>query len=221
MNKNKNKNKLTAFTLAETIITMAILGVIAALTIPGLTMSMQKSEHVSGMKKAYSTLSQAISKMNFENDIANYTKFWLTDDEFWKTFLKQLRTMDVCANGQQGCFTDEPIKTLNGTNLGTYNGKNYTVRTVDGYSYQYTPGNVQASTYGIEEKDAQKALGLFLVDVNGNRRPNTLGRDMYYFIYVEEKGIIPAGFYNHSDCQKDGNGYTCAGRLMKEIKMKY
>lgn len=218
---NKNKNKQIAFTLAEALITMTILGVIAALTIPGLTMSMQKSEHVSGMRKAYSTLTQAVSKMNFANDLANYTKFWDNDNTFWREFTKQLNTMKVCANNESGCFTKNQIKKLDGSSLGVIDGKNYTVRTADGYCYQYTPGVVDASTYGIEEKDAQKSLGTFLVDVNADGNPNTIGRDLYYFIYVEEKGVIPAGFYDHTNCNKGSSGYTCAGRLMKEIKMKY
>jgi len=218
---NKQKRKIKAFTLAETIITMAILGVIAAMTIPGLSMSMQKSEHVSGMKKAYSTIAQATTKMNFANDLANFTKFWTNDDVYWQEFTKQLNTMKICNNNESGCFTKLEIKKLNGSSAGIFDGKNYTVRTTDGYCYQYTPGVVEAATYGIEEKDAQKALGTFLVDVNGERNPNTIGRDLYFFIYVEDKGIVPAGFFDHSTCNKDNTGYSCAGRLMKELKMKY
>lgn len=216
-----NKNVEKAFTLAEALITLAILGVIAALTIPGLIMSMQKSEHVSGMKKAYATLAQAINKMNVANDCANYIKFWDNDNTFWQEFTKQLNTMKICNNNESGCFTKVEIKKLNGGSEGVIDGKNYTVRTTDGYCYQYTPGLVQASVYGIEEKDAEKVLGTFLVDVNGDGNPNTLGRDLYFFVYVEDKGIVPAGFYQHSNCNKSGTGYSCAGRLLKESKMKY
>lgn len=218
---NNIKQFKSAFTLTETLLTMAILGVIAAMTIPGLTMSMQKSEHVSGMKKAYSTLAQATNKMNFANDLANYTKFWDNDNIFWKELTKQLNTMKICNNNESGCFTKKEIKKLDGSSAGVIDGKNYTVRTTDGYCYQYTPGAVEATTYGIEEKDAQKALGTFLVDINGDGNPNTIGRDLYYFIYVEDKGIVPAGFFDHSSCKKDNSGYACAGRLMKETKMKY
>lgn len=216
-----NYKELRAFTLAETFITLSILGVIAALTIPAINLYIQKSEYSSGMKKAYATLTNAIAQMNFENQVAGYPKYWTDDNVFWADLSKQLRTMNICSNGQMGCFTELPLKALNGTNIGTYDGKNYTLRTADGYSYQYTPGAITANTYGIEEKDAQMAFGTFLVDVNGNKRPNTVGRDLFYFVYIEDKGIIPAGFYDHTNCNKEGTGYACAGRIMKETKMKY
>ena len=213
--------KQKSFTLAEAIITLAILGVIAALTIPGLTISMQKSEHVSGMIKSYATLANAIKKMNFANDIAEYKKFWTEDDVFWKEFSKQLNIMQICNNNESGCFTKENIKTLKGSDYGSQNGKNYTLRTADGYCYQYTPGMVEASKFGIQENDAQKSVGLFLVDVNGDGNPNKLGRDLYFYIYVEDKGIIPAGYNSSTDCTTSGDGYTCAGRILKEGKVKY
>ena len=74
---NKQKRKIKAFTLAETIITMAILGVIAAMTIPGLSMSMQKSEHVSGMKN-----SKTIIAINTDEnaDIFKYSDYKIIAD---------------------------------------------------------------------------------------------------------------------------------------------
>jgi len=218
---NKKKNQNNAFTLAEALITLLILGIIAALTIPGLTISMQKSEQVSGMKKAYSTLANATKKMNFANDIAEYKRFWDDENTFWNEISKQLNVMQFCNNNETGCFTKENIKSLNGNDTGTYDGKNYTLRTTDGYCYQYTAGTVEADKYGIEQSDAQKALGVFLVDVNGDAKPNTIGRDLYFFIYVEDKGIVPAGFFDDSNCNKNNSGYSCAGKILKDGKMKY
>ena len=85
-----------AFTLAEALITFAILGVIAAMTIPGMILSMQKSEYVSGMKKSYTTLTNAVKKMNFANDMAEYKKFWSDETVFWNEFASQMRIMQIC-----------------------------------------------------------------------------------------------------------------------------
>ena len=52
--------KQAAFTLAETLITLTIIGVIAALTIPSLISEYQKHTYVVGLKKAYSQLQNAM-----------------------------------------------------------------------------------------------------------------------------------------------------------------
>ncbi len=57
---NKFRLKKAAFTLAETLITLTIIGVIAALTIPNLISSYQKHTYVVGLKKAYSQLQNAM-----------------------------------------------------------------------------------------------------------------------------------------------------------------
>ena len=55
-----NKNK--GFTLAEVLITMVIIGIIAAITVPALLLTTQKKENVVRYKKALSTINQAISR---------------------------------------------------------------------------------------------------------------------------------------------------------------
>ena len=59
-NKKRFSLKKAAFTLAETLITLTIIGVIAALTIPNLISSYQKHTYVVGLKKAYSQLQNAM-----------------------------------------------------------------------------------------------------------------------------------------------------------------
>ena len=57
-----------AFTLAEVLITLGIIGVVAALTLPSVIERHQKLETVTKLKKAYSTLSQAIERAKVDND---------------------------------------------------------------------------------------------------------------------------------------------------------
>ncbi|MBQ2870396.1 type II secretion system protein, partial [bacterium] len=54
--------KRKAFTLAETLITLSIIGVIAAMTVPTLMSNIDKQTYVTGAKKAYSQL-QNTTKM--------------------------------------------------------------------------------------------------------------------------------------------------------------
>ena len=57
------ENNKNGFTLAEVLITLVIIGVIAAMTIPTLMNNTNKQEYVSKLKKAYSTMAQATNKI--------------------------------------------------------------------------------------------------------------------------------------------------------------
>ncbi len=56
--------KAFAFTLAETLIVMGIIGVVAALTIPNLNSSTANKEKVAKVKKVYQNLTDAYGRMN-------------------------------------------------------------------------------------------------------------------------------------------------------------
>lgn len=53
---NSSQLKRTAFTLAEVLITLAIIGIIAVLTIPNLLQSYRKHERIVQIKEAYSII---------------------------------------------------------------------------------------------------------------------------------------------------------------------
>jgi len=63
--------KKTAFTLAEVLITLGIIGVVAALTIPSLIANYQKQEAVTKLKKFYNTMNQAVKLSEIENGDAS------------------------------------------------------------------------------------------------------------------------------------------------------
>ncbi len=68
----KNTKKFIAFTLAETLIVMGIIGVVAALTIPNLNSSTNGLEQVTKIKKTYAELSEAFdSGAGISFDITN------------------------------------------------------------------------------------------------------------------------------------------------------
>lgn len=60
-------NKKFAFTLAEVLITLGIIGVVAAMTMPSLITNYQEKQRVSQLKKVYSALSQAFVSAVQEN----------------------------------------------------------------------------------------------------------------------------------------------------------
>ena len=59
----KGFGRFKGFTLAEVLITLVIIGVIASMTIPTLMNNTNKQEYVSRLKKTYSTLAQATNRI--------------------------------------------------------------------------------------------------------------------------------------------------------------
>ncbi|MFA6988982.1 MAG: type II secretion system protein [Candidatus Gastranaerophilaceae bacterium] len=62
------RNDRAAFTLAEVLLTLTIIGIIASMTLPALMNSMAESEYNTGVKKSHADLSQAV-KMIQANDL--------------------------------------------------------------------------------------------------------------------------------------------------------
>ena len=60
-------HKRTAFTLAEVLITLGIIGIVAALTLPVIISDVKNSQLEAGLKKAYSVLGQALNMYQAEN----------------------------------------------------------------------------------------------------------------------------------------------------------
>src|SRR5574344_784011 len=66
----KNKRNF-AFTLAEVLIVLGIIVIVAALTIPTLMMNAQKHEYVTGLKKFYSTWNNGFAQMLADEGVQN------------------------------------------------------------------------------------------------------------------------------------------------------
>ena len=90
-------NKRVAFTLAEVLITLGIIGVVAAMTIPNLVNTYKEKVRVSKVKKAYSVLANAYNLAKSEygsieqwdlpepSDTQNYT---IAIGDKLRTFMK-------------------------------------------------------------------------------------------------------------------------------------
>ena len=70
------------FTLAEVLITLGIIGVVAALTLPNIITNYQKKVTVERLKKTYSTLWQAVQMSVVDNDEVETWNFQLPINEF-------------------------------------------------------------------------------------------------------------------------------------------
>ena len=219
------KNK--GFTLAEVLITLVIIGVIASMTIPTLMNNTNKQELVSKLKKVYSEMSQVTNRIiaeegNPKADIGG----WATSSEaVYNQYKKYLNKAKDCGTGTE-CFEKMTsgntfYKNLNGTNyffsIFTSN-QFYKMILADGTQvfFDVTYNNCTKSNF-----DTNNICSLIWVDINGEKKPNQWGRDIFIFI-IQENGLVPAGCDgNSSDCTTSKNGYTCACKVIKEGAFNY
>ena len=154
------------FTLAEVLITLVIIGVVASMTIPTLMNSTQGTEYKTGFKKAMSTLNQAFS-LNYaitatlpgEDDYAS-NKGML--DYFFKKRLSVIST----------ATSTSAFATGDGVSI-TASNENNVFYTSDGMRYVFNLDNAS----GVADSAGDKYYGTILVDVNGEKGPNTLTTD--------------------------------------------
>ena len=217
--KNLKTNIFRSFTLSEVLITLAIIGVVSAITIPMVIANIQKQENVEKLKKADSVLRQSILKISVKEGAPVGDFSFMQNDDFFNSFIKEVDTVKVCQGNVLGCFTNNSIKRLNGKNYGKFNRSNSLI-TNDGIAYGWD--SRYCSGKGITVEDQENCIGRFIIDINGERSPNQFGIDVFFFTVVDKKGIVPAGSGNNSsDCSRKSDGIMCAAKVLQEGRISY
>ena len=228
-----------AFTLAEVLITLAIIGVVAAMTIPALTNKTNKQELVVGLKKSYEVLSQVAYRIKADNggDLSNALNNLSSDsdhDGLANVFISKLNVAKNCGIDNalnSGCWTNQTITQLNGStamNFVDSGGYFSTILTNDNISYAFQAANkncTQDNSGGNPSSPLYNSLcGQVYVDVNGpNKGPLQYGRDIFRF-WITKNGVFPMGTGRsdvYTNCSTTGSGNACATRIMMEGAMNY
>ena len=153
---SKQKN---AFTLAEVLITLAIIGVVAALTIPSVISNSQQQEFKTGLRKAVSVLNSAIT-MNMAID--GETPY--DNANLFGYMMKHMAIMKSTGNLKAEFMIMGPSNSSSGmyTNAAFY--------TTDGMRFEFRVGSGAQSTKRLYESNVQLCqLSQSGSDLNGNR----------------------------------------------------
>lgn len=220
-------NLKQGFTLAEVLITLVIIGVIAAITIPSLMNKTNEQEYVVGAKKTYSVLSQAFQKIIAENGDITPSLFGSSPAEATKNFgdmlAKQLNVQKICGvSTDEDCFAKGFYKKMDGSDYSNWNETTYyKMRLSDGTSLAVRVLS-EYSERGTSEP-LKYVIGYGHFDVNGDKAPNTHGIDTFP-VWITKYGFVPFGtpFDNEkpfSDCKT--NGDPCAAWVLTKGNMDY
>ena len=170
----QNKAHKQGFTLAEALVTLVIIGVIAALTIPAILVNTEQHEYKSALKKALSALNQVIELNIALEGYGPIETVGMANPEHEDSLYNFFRNrMNVISTSRAYAWG---------------NTSNWAFFTADGMRYEFptTPkqdmgGNFAANNEKCASPGAkiQDDLGkeyslpcLVIVDVNGQRRPN-------------------------------------------------
>ena len=192
--------KKSGFTLMEVLVTLGIIGIVSALTIPSLIQNWQREAYVAQLHKVYNTFSQAFEREMAEKRASSLYETGLLDidDEGeyigLKNFLHEnFKVVKDCGDDNYTeCFASE-YKSLSGT---TRNSDifGYIVSIADGTS-------IALETWGSSE--TEYSVGTIIVDTNGTQGPNIAGRD-FFRMYIYGDGTIDD--YNiDKECLKDAD----------------
>ena len=226
----KEMTRVCAFTMAEILLSLTIIGVVAAITLPSLTGNINERTWNTQRKALYARFSQAIALMpslNGYGTLSEETSSGAGDavDTAAETFItsglsKVLKINNVCDSEHiQDCGLASKIVTLNGSQIDTpetmeelnsnmvshsadggysqMNTKAAAFETANGESILtfYNPNcvsDLSEMTKNAYYQIQPKICVNFIFDLNGNKGPNTVGKDIGFMtvLYSSDASVV-------------------------------
>lgn len=215
------------FTLAEVLITLGIIGVVAAMTIPALISSTNDNELRAALKKEVSVISQAAMQMAADNGGTLQGLFVYNVDNT-TPFVKYLSAVNIC-NGNidtKGCwhFNGKWLRSDGTTpylsDYTAFYASNSGIVLKDGTLVLVGNGGSSTCTgawVGFENGGTRNWVSgqpadceVVFVDVNGFKGPNRISKDIFA-LSIREPGIVYPGVY----AEPYNNNVGCAGKFMR------
>ena len=212
-----------AFTLAEVLITLGIIGVVAAISIPQLITNYQKKVTATKLKQTYSLINQAfkISIINNGN-VDNWTYSSINEytSTFWSPYLKFVK------------FCKTPFECGYKNNFPWYcrNANKNSLCVIYWYPWQTNStyarnmlilANNSYILFNYNNKD-------IYIDINGPSEPNEFGKD-FFALEINSNSVSTAGYLDNqatitANCSPNGQKDKCLTKIMRdgwEIKDDY
>lgn len=160
--------KKIGFTLAEVLITLAIIGVVAAITLPSLMADTTSAQIGPKLAKAVAMFEQANESLLNANSVDT-----LTDAGF-------------ASNATS--YATELSRHLKGT------ARTSAFLTKDGMLYTFVLNEKGPSN--LADPGHLQRIGDVTVDINGASKPNADGTDIFYFSWWNDGSLRPKGAFN-------------------------
>ena len=182
-----------AFTLAEVLITLAVIGIVAALTLPGLIQNHNEKAWSTAKDLWEKKLTETVRRMNTDGVMTGHE----TTEDFMNTFKQYMKVIKTCDNTDiNKCYSpkvvttgknDDPmeIETDSLTSASSMGLKEWQTNT-NTMSFVVADGTTVIMAYQpecpyadpIEDTGSQVSCMAYMVDVNGKKGPNRVGKDI-------------------------------------------
>ena len=202
------ENKRRGFTLAETLLTLAIIGIAAAMTLPSLVRQYREKAWSTAQDLFEKKLEIAMSNMNTDGTLTGYS----TTESFISELKKYIEITNICTGSNiTGCFPKEVLWT---------EGEDAVEITSSAVTYADTEDQDWAETVGVQFSNGVEALIAYnknctddpynnqfsatsacigiIYDVSGSSNPNANGKDLLS-INVSKLGGTTGCVYTMSD----------------------
>ncbi len=212
--------KAFAFTLAETLIVMGIIGVVAALTIPNLNSSTADKEKVAKLKKVYSNLQDAFGRAEavygpfdewFQADTTNSTRSSLFSERMLE-FMKTSRNCGHAVNAacmKTGNFTGALGDMISST-AAPVSADNVSAILADGTSIVFS------------KSTQDNMLGTIYVDIDGpNKGLFRHGVDLFRFYVSPGRGIYYSDSTDLCSSSAPGDDDSCENWVLSNGNLDY
>jgi len=205
------------FTLAEVLVTLAIIGVVSALTVPGLMNSYQKQTYVTQLHKYYNETMQAAKLYLTDRNAIDLKEAGLVDqtavDNWVKTYMKIAQD---CGTSGNNCFAVGEYKRMNGQAMKIFVTSSFN-------HYVLANGTAIAVSANGDGKVQ------IYVDVNGKKGPNIAGRDTFATMLYPDGTIddwhsaassapltTAQREESFQNCNGTGNWWGCFGKILND-----
>ncbi|PWL77866.1 hypothetical protein DBY21_04675 [Candidatus Gastranaerophilales bacterium] len=219
--------KNLAFTMAELLITLGVIGVVIAMTLPALVQNYNNHLTETRLKKFYTIMNQAILQSVNENGPYEGWDYWISAEQDENgTYISKADSIDANFKryiGKYIKYTTEKVQDSTGTTVTLY-------KLTDGSSFQYTPDKTHNREIVFYPANAKKCLNLARAKRSG---VCAFSFEFYPLInskdwkYLYKKGLEPflfhwdgneASLYNnaqYSCLQGEINGNYCTAIIQR------
>lgn len=184
--------KKSGFTLAEVLITLVIIGVIAAMTVPTLMNNTNSQEFRSALKKAISALNQAVT-MQYALEGTLISDYSSASQVVTDVFNSRLNVINTGAGTSSTLWAGTGSAACSGSVFITADGLSYCI-----YNFSNASGSTTGACDNAGNNPCSDGGINVLIDVNGLKKPNTLTtnssqpKDIYQ-AYLYSQRVVPGG----------------------------
>ena len=190
-----------AFTLAEVLITLGIIGVVAAMSLPALVQNNRAKELESALKVAQTSIEEGLRFMQAENGFPPTAKDYPVSGSFYPEYKKHFKKIIDCGfstPNEDICMSRNSTHGVEGGYLHDLTYKTYNGKT-NLYSAIFDDGQfVLPNGMLILIENTNNSHNLFIsADINGKKKgPNRLGQDLFIFQVMSDGKLLPMGAPN-------------------------